>query len=162
MKDFREEQRFNQIWVWVILIAPMVMVFSQFAIAFTDKEGFKHEDIIALSSLILLFTSLIIWFRRMVLITTISEKGIYIRYKGLFTKKHFPKSDIVKVELVTYDPLWHYGGWGLRYSSKRGWCYNVAGDKGCKLTLKNGKAVMIGTQQSKEMQEVMNALNYPL
>ena len=161
MKGFREEQRFNQIWVWAILIAPMVMVISQFAIALTDKDGFKTEDGIALASLILFFTLLIIWFRRIVLETIITEEGIKIHYKGLFTKKHFPKSDIIKVELVTYDPLWQYGGWGLRYSSKRGWCYNVSGDKGCKLTLKNGKAVMIGTEQSEEMQNVLSALNYP-
>lgn len=162
MKEFREEQRFNQIWVWAILIAPMVMVLSQFTIDIIDKKEFETEDIIGITFVTLIFTGLIIWFRRIKLETIISEKGIDIRYNGLFTKKHFPKSDIVKVELVTYDPLWHYGGWGLRYSTKRGWCYNVAGDKGCKLTLKNGKAVMIGTQQSEEMQTVLNTLKYPL
>lgn len=95
MKEFREEQRFNQIWVWAILIAPMVMVISQFAIALIDKDGLKTEDGIALSSLILVFTLLIIWFRRILLETIITEEGIKIHYKGLFTKKHFPKSDII-------------------------------------------------------------------
>lgn len=161
MKEFKEEQRFNQIWVWAILIAPIVMVISQFAIAFTDREEFKTEDIIALSSLIVVFTVLIIWFKRMVLETVISAEGINIHYKGLFTKKQFPKSKIMKAELVTYDPLWHYGGWGLRYSSKRGWCYNVAGDKGLKLTLSNGKTVMIGTQQPEEIDSVLKSFQYP-
>lgn len=161
MKEFKEEQRFNQIWVWAILIAPIVMVISQFAIAFTDREEFKTEDIIALSSLIVVFTVLIIWFKRMVLETVISAERINIHYKGLFTKKQFPKSKIMKAELVTYDPLWHYGGWGLRYSSKRGWCYNVAGDKGLKLTLSNGKTVMIGTQQPEEIDSVLKSFQYP-
>lgn len=161
MKEFKEEQRFNQIWLWAILIAPIVMVISQFAIAFTDREEFKTEDIIALSSLIVVFTVLIIWFKRMVLETVISAEGINIHYKGLFTKKQFPKSEILKAEIVTYDPLWHYGGWGLRYSSKRGWCYNVAGDKGLKLTLSNGKTVMIGTQQPEEIDSVLKSFQYP-
>lgn len=162
MKEFKEEQRFNQIWVWAILIAPMVMVLSQLAIAITGKEEFKTEDIIAFPFLILVFTVLIIWFKRMVLETVISAEGINIHYKGLFTKKQFPKSEILKAEIVTYDPLWHYGGWGLRYSSKRGWCYNVAGDKGLKLTLSNGKTVMIGTQQPEEIDSILKSFQYPL
>lgn len=86
----------------------------------TDDKGIQDEDIITLISISIIFTGLIVWFRRLVLQTSVTEQGIKIHYRGLFTKKNFPKADILKAELVTYDPLWNYGGWGLRYSSKRG------------------------------------------
>ncbi len=162
MKEFREEQRFTQIFVWVILIAPMVMVLSQFVMVLTDDKGIQDEDIITLISISIIFTGLIVWFRRLVLQTSVTEQGIKIHYRGLFTKKNFPKADILKAELVTYDPLWNYGGWGLRYSSKRGWCYNVAGDKGLKLTMSNGKVVMIGTQKTDELNSALTSMHYPV
>ena len=62
------------------------------------------------------------------------------------------RSDIEKMEVITYRPIIDYGGWGVRFGRK-GMAYNVSGNIGLLISRKNGKTILIGTQKPDEMKE---------
>ena len=77
--------------------------------------------------------------------TEVRHCGLYIRFKPFHRKwMIFEFESIQKVEPVIYKPLMDYGGFGIRYS-KKGKAYNVSGNKGAFLTLKNEMTVLIGS-----------------
>ena len=59
-------------------------------------------------------------------------------------------TEIVRLEARTYSALREYGGWGIRgWGGKR--AYNVSGNRGVELTLKDGHKVMIGSQRAEDL-----------
>lgn len=56
----------------------------------------------------------------------------------------------MSVESVIYNPIGDWGGWGIRYNS-RGRAYNMYGNEGVEVTLKNGKVILFGTQRPDEL-----------
>ncbi len=61
--------------------------------------------------------------------------------------KVIKKEDILKAEDVKYSPLLDWGGWGIKISFK-GIAYTMYGNRGVKLTMKNGKIILLGSQKS--------------
>ena len=86
------------------------------------------------------------WMR---LIVEVHDQEVSIRYVPLTSKKISLES-IQDVEARTYNPLREYGGWGIRSRSNRK-AYNVSGNQGVELTLKDGRKVMIGSQKAEEL-----------
>lgn len=59
-------------------------------------------------------------------------------------------SEIAHFEARTYSPLREYGGWGIRgFGSNR--AYNVSGNHGVELVLKDGRKVLIGSQRADDL-----------
>jgi hypothetical protein len=67
-----------------------------------------------------------------------------------FRRKVIPVQDIVEYEPRTYRPILEYGGWGIRFGP-RGWAYNVSGNRGVQLRLRDGKRILIGSQKADEL-----------
>ena len=58
-----------------------------------------------------------------------------------------------------YKPLKEYGGWGIKYGMGRvGKAYNVKGNIGMQLELKNGQKVLFGTQRADAFQRAMEKM----
>lgn len=55
-------------------------------------------------------------------------------------------ADITRAEAVTYSPLGEYGGWGIRGMGKNT-ALNASGNRGVRLTLRDGRRVLIGSQR---------------
>ena len=72
-----------------------------------------------------------------------------------FVKKEFQWSEIQKSKVVNYGFV---GGWGIRLFTKYGTVYNIRGNKGLAIELKNGKKYLIGTQKEEEMKKFINGL----
>lgn len=125
------------------MIIPITILFSEII----KENQFKIESLFVLGAVLIVTVLSLVWLKRMQLETTINSEEIAIKYRALFTKKRFRFSEINCAEVITYSPFMDYGGWGIKYSFKRGWCYNVSGDKGILIKLNNGKMVLIGTQQ---------------
>lgn len=160
MIEFKEEQRFNQAWVWVIAIVPVIMVIAEFSIIFTQKDKVETSDLITMAIVLLVLLLTLFWLKKMRLVTSININEICFHYKALMRKpKVIDWNDIISTEVVKYDPLMEYGGWGIKYSFKRGWCYNVAGDYGLRIKLKNGKSILLGTQQPDELKRFLTDNN---
>lgn len=71
----------------------------------------------------------------------------------------FKRNDIEKFEVREYKPIKEYGGWGVKVGNKKtGKAYNVSGNIGLQLYLKDGKKVLIGTQRGDAIQRAMNKM----
>lgn len=79
--------------------------------------------------------------------TEVRDSGVFIRFRPFHLKWVRFKFDIIeKSEIHTYRPLKDYGGWGIRYGRTGYKAYNVNGNKGILLKLKNGKTILIGSK----------------
>ena len=160
MKVFKEEQRFRQVWLMVLLgfslLVPVGLIINEYIkynTSMTTNE-FLGSLIGIIASVLLIFI-----FK---LSTRIDEKGIHYQFFPFhFSMKTLLWSEITKAEVRTYDPIGEYGGWGLRYSfnKKKGNAVNVSGDIGIQLTLKNGKKLLIGTQKKEAVSSVLKTYN---
>ena len=94
------------------------------------------------------------------LITRIRQEGIYYRFYPFHLKeKHIPTEEILSYEVRQYKPITEYGGWGIRNGGKKyGKAFNVSGNMGLQLYLKNGKKLLIGTGKPAEIGKAMEAL----
>ena len=82
------------------------------------------------------------------------EGSIQIRYVPL-TSRRIPFGEIERFEARTYSPIREYGGWGLRGWGMDRRAYNVSGNRGVELTLRDGGRVMIGSQRSEELAQAI-------
>ena len=160
MKVFKEEQRFRQVWLMVLLgfslLVPVGLIIREYI---KDNTSMTTNEF--LGSLIGIIASVLLIFI-FKLSTRIDEKGIHYQFFPFhFSMKTLLWSEITKAEVRTYDPIGEYGGWGLRYSfnKKKGNAVNVSGDIGIQLTLKNGKKLLIGTQKKEAVSSVLKTYN---
>lgn len=147
---FTEKQRFNQWWLWVLLIissvAPVIILYKEFTSS-TSTSG-------SLSALIILFLVTVL-FVVLKMKTTITQKSIQLVYFP-FVWKTINIDDIASMEVINYGFV---GGWGIRLWTSYGTVYNVRGNKGLHIKLKNGKQLVIGTQKPEELENVVEQLN---
>ena len=125
-----------------------------------------HMEIIF--AVILVFMGVLIFFMsRLTLVVTINKEGISAEFTPfLMKKKHIAKTEIERYEMRKYRPILEYGGWGFRalgrrYSLRRrkwGIAYNVKGNIGLQLYLKNGNKILIGTQNPTGIERAMKKL----
>ena len=156
MKVFKEEQRFTQTWLIVLLafslIVPIVIIIKE--IMTEDIIVSIKQNIVIIFALIIAITP-IFFFK---LTTRIDEKGVYYQFFPFhFSLKLISWNEISKAYIRTYNPISDYGGWGLKggWSKSKGKALNVSGDIGMQLVLKNGKKLLIGTKKSDEIKQVL-------
>ena len=88
----------------------------------------------------------------------VTGDGIYYRYIPFINKYRLIKPVEIKFyETRQYKPLKEFGGWGIRYSRRqRTMCYNVRGNLGLYIELRNGKRILFG---SKDPHKLKNAID---
>jgi hypothetical protein len=159
MKIFKEQQRFTQTWL-IILLAMSIIVPIGIMIQEYAKENTKmttNEFVLTLVGI--LVSVLFIFFFK--LTTRIDEKGIHYQFFPFhFSLRRISWSEINSVNVRNYDPIGEYGGWCLKggslWNKAKGKAINISGDIGIQLTLKNGKKLLIGTQKESEVKRVLN------
>lgn len=156
---FRETQRFNQPWLWIILALPMV---AAIAIPLAT-EGLLHmEDFIGVG----ITAAIILLMRLTKLETRLDSTGITVRFFPFHRKpRFFPLDNIASMEVTSYRPIRDYGGWGLRVGAK-GAAFNTSGKNGMLvgfreaqwLVLGKQKNLMIGTQHPEALTKAIEEL----
>ena len=158
---FSEKQRFTQWWLWLILIGTIAIPFYEaisrliFGKAFGDKPA-SDAGIL----LLIVFTLLIIVFFRSISLTTqISDEGIACKlFPFHLSFRVFKWSEISNCYVRNYKPIMEYGGWGIKYGVG-GLAYNISGNMGIQLELKNGRRILIGTQQAEEVDRIIQQIS---
>lgn len=155
MRIFKEEQRFNQWWLYAVY----VLVLAVLGIGiYKNSDGFTnfHSPILVLSLLAAtLPMGLILW---MQLITRIDHEGILVKFSPFgFSEKFFQWKEIKECYVRKYNPLTEYGGWGIRGIGKKK-AYNVSGYFGIQIVTRDNKSFLIGTIKPEEARTVL--LNY--
>lgn len=143
-RRFTEEQLFP-VWAYVILAA--VGVISAATVTAATRRlapGMIQIAVFALATNLLYLR------------TQITQGEIVLTFGALFPlyRRRIALADIASAESVTYSPLAEYGGWGIR-----GWGRNVAlnaqGDRGVRLTLRDGRRILIGSQQPERLKTAL-------
>ena len=151
---FRESQRFNQLWIWLIIILIGCFGWWGFAqqiilgLPFGDRPA---PDAVMIVIWLLCGIGLPLLLATCRLVTEVRADGLYIRFVPLhLTWRRFGFDDIASCEARTYRPLLEYGGWGIRWGPS-GRAYNVRGNRGVQLVLSTRKRLLIGSQQADEL-----------
>ena len=157
---FTEEQRFGQIWLWLVLIGMDVAYFTMFFAQFfgpVPPRPSGPADLFGMALGALLCLGITALFVSLKLITRVTNQGISVQFKPLHQKPvifHF--SDIREYSVRTYRPILEYGGWGIKRGSG-GLAYNVSGNKGLQLVFKDGRKILIGTQKPEQFGTILNS-----
>lgn len=154
---FNETQRFRQWWIFVIIVFS-IGAWGYAFIQSLHAEGTEKaapDYIMILTSLAPIILVAMIFALR--LSTRVRNDGVYYQFKPFqFKEKHIKPEEINRFEVRKYSPLKEYGGWGIRAGGKKyGKAYNVSGNMGLQLYLKNGKKLLIGTQKPREFERAM-------
>jgi hypothetical protein len=159
---FTERQKFNQWWIWLILLAIngffILGVFKQLVIGqqFGDKP-MNNTELLIIAGLTFMLSILFLNFR---LETQIKKDGIYVRFFPFHIAfKHYTWDIIAKSYVRQYSAITEYGGWGLRLGLfGKGKAYNVSGDKGLQLEFTNNKKLLIGTNMAETLTETLSSI----
>ena len=141
---FREEQRFRQPWLWLIVLGAAGIAW--YAAVGQLVLGRPFGDRPASDGLLLVFllafgVGLPLFFRALRLVTVVDAGGVHFRFIPFqMAARVIPPEYISSYAARTYRPLVEYGGWGIR-SGRGGDAYNVSGDRGVQFVLAGGKRV---------------------
>ena len=90
------------------------------------------------------------------LVTEVHLGDLRLSMHGLWSIRKIPLAGIGSAEIVTYDPVKDYGGYGIRLSP-RGRAYIASGNRGVRLTLMKGMKVPLGSQRPQELAQAIAA-----
>lgn len=158
MKVFIEKQRFNQLWlILLIIISAIVPIGIIMGTYLKDPTSFSASELALVLGVIIIASGLIFVFK---LNTRIDEKGIYYKFFPFHIKyKTIEWNEVDNAYIRTYDAISEYGGWGLKggalWNKSKGTAINVSGDIGIQLELKNGKKLLIGTQKKEQVESIL-------
>ena len=152
---YREVQRPRQIWVWIMVIGITIMTWYGFIqqIFLDTPFGDQPAPNGVLIVLWLLFGVVfpVLFLGIMKLIIEVREDGLYIRFIPFhFQYKQYLFKDIQYCESIIYSPLKRFGGWGISFNTKGEVVYNMSGNQGIELNLRN-KNIVIGTRRPDEL-----------
>lgn len=153
---FIEEQKFRQWWIWIIVVIVLfIPIFTSWQLIKQSHPDALPVAIIGCTAPILVFIMLF----SCKLKTEIDEYYISYRFVPFhFSAKKIYWEDVEHVYVTSYSPLRDFGGWGIRYSFRKGKAFNVSGNIGLQLILKNGKKILFGTQKKNALEDVMKIL----
>ena len=159
---FAENQKFNQWWLWLLLLSInlfMIYGFYEQVInghRFGDKPMSNTGQTIALTATL----ALSVFFLIIKLQTIVKEDGIYYRFFPIHRAyRKFTWDKLKFVFVRQYSPLSEYGGWGLRFGiSGTGKAVNVSGNKGLQLVFADNKKLLIGTNKPEAFIEVLSEI----
>ena len=139
---FEENQKFTQWWLWLILLY------------FPFSALFIHNTPVNYTYVLIGFAIPLIFYLFQLRIK-VDKNGLHYQFFPLHFKLHTINIDeIEKIEALEYKPISEYGGWGIKYGFK-GKCYNVSGNKGVKVFLKNGTNILFGSQRHVELEKAL-------
>lgn len=162
MRVFTETQRFNQIWLWVILLGvDALMLHKLYPALIQIGETNSEMDSGTIISLIMAPTVLIlinIFIFIIRLDTKYDSDGITYRFwPVMFSYKTIKLEDIESYKVKNINPIFTFGGWGYRRRIGK-LLLNTRGKYGIEIKRKEGITITLGTQKPESIKEVMNYL----
>ena len=157
---FREVQKFNQWWLWSIVIGAN-LVLLVIIVVLLVKQPFGDKPSVKLLLLLAAGVSIVptVLFLNFRLETQVKQDGVYARFFPLHLSwQKYGWNTIAESYVRQYDPLGEYGGWGIRWNGS-GKAFNVAGNKGLQLVFADNKKLLIGTNKPEELAETLKRID---
>jgi hypothetical protein len=154
--EFIESQRFTKKWHIVLIVGIILLtISSNFD---TLISAINTSDFGLLLKLIGSLLVGVFLFFFLQLKTSINLVGIHYQFIPFHRKKRsITWNEIETIAVITYRPLFDYGGWGIRMKSLDGSniALNISGKIGIYMQLKNGNKLLIGTQKKLEAETIV-------
>ena len=150
---FQETQRFRQIWIWALILGISGFSISSLFLL-EDKAPLTFVDLAFPLGMILLLNILFLSFT---LSTRIEADSLSYRFFPFTRWRTFRFEEIENLELVEYNGLWEYGGWGIKWNGDT-WSYTTGGKWGI-LVKTADKKFLLGTQQPEQVKQVIAEFN---
>jgi hypothetical protein len=158
---FKEEQRFKNPLLWVFASALFLLVTGLFGYGMVQQIVLGHpwgnkpmpDDRLAIIGIIqfIVVAGVFVIFFVARLITEVRSDGVYICFVPFHRSfRRIPFETLKTYEACTYRPIRDAGGYGI-HRGRKGWAYNVSGNRGVQLELVGGKKILIGSQRTDEL-----------
>ena len=163
-----ETQRFDQVWIWLLLSAIAVITIGNLVFGmyqeFVLGKPFSHGEFLSKGTWLMIWIIgvgatigpiLLLWSAR--LVTNVGPRHLTVRFAPFHRRpRDIDLDDVSSVEAVSYSALREHGGWGLRVT-RHGRAYTVRGNRGVRLTFRDGKQLLIGSQRPDELATAIEA-----
>ena len=146
---FQETQRFRQIWIWALILGISGFSISSLFLL-EDKEPLTLGDLAFPLGMILLLNILFLSFT---LTTRIEANSLSYRFFPFTRWRTFRFEEIEALDLIEYNGLWEYGGWGIKWNGDT-WSYTTGGKWGILVQTKK-KKILLGTQTPEEAKKAI-------
>lgn len=144
MHVFKEEQKFNQWWVYAIVF--FTGAGSTISI-YNETDGFTNFKEAGPILFGLFLIGIMVYLFSLRLKTKISKVGIEANFRPLsLFKREYRWNEIASCHVRKYSAITEYGGWGIRglFPTK---AYTVRGSYGIQIVTKDNVHFLIGTQK---------------
>lgn len=142
--EYRESQKFNQWWLWLLNIA---LLLGLVLVGYTSWTGGGDLLSSAIGPIVMAVTMILL--ATIELRTVISEDGLEVKFWP-FGRRRIFKSEIKSARVRKYSPLREFGGWGYRIGPG-GKAFNMQGNMGLQLEMRDGDKLLIGTRKPEEL-----------
>jgi hypothetical protein len=165
---FQEEQRFRQVWLWVLLlsvfsistgttlwVAVRQLVYGEVV----GKNPMSDPALLAFTVFTLALNFGLIWLMYAArLRVEVSTAGLFVYFFPFHWRVHqIALNDVSSYGVVVYHAFAEYGGWGIR-KRPRATAYNVSGDRGVRIYYANHYHYLIGSQRPRELADALEYL----
>lgn len=151
---FKEEQKFKQWWLWLLIIGLNAFAIYNLVSNSINKNSIETATIV--SAIVMVLVA--IFFYIMNLKTKIYNDRIEIKFLPFGIHKVYNLKDVEQLEIIKYNPILEYGGWGIRFGA-----YNISGNMGLKIHYKKTNfidSILIGTQKEEELSKIIKSIQH--
>ena len=160
-----EVQRFQQPWLWIVVGALSGLIIGVFGYGLVQQLVFGRpwgdhplSDtallVVAAINILAFGIGLPLSLMLLKLVTEVTRHEIFIALSPI-VRRHIRFQEIRSLRAKTYRPIRDYGGWGYRAGRKGSRAYNARGDRGVEIELRDGRIVMIGSQQAEALERAI-------
>jgi len=165
---FSEEQLFTQKWLWLLLIGATLVsivptvfgIYSQEILKVPWGNNPAEKGVLYLILLfeLVIMGGIILLIYKIRLKVEIKTDSLRFSFPPLARKwRCIKKEEIDRFEVRKYRPFGEYGGWGIKGNNKNK-AYNISGNVGLQLHLKNGRKILFGTQEGQAIEYAMKKM----
>ncbi|RIW13928.1 hypothetical protein D0X99_13975 [Algoriphagus lacus] len=146
---FKETQRFKQIWIWAVLVGVTAISLWELFFIESSKPTESWGKALPLVILFLVFALLL----NLKLKIRIDSESLKFSFYPIIRERKYQFEDIDSMELIEYNGLLEYGGWGIKWNLNS-WSYTTGGRHG--ILVKTGnKKFLLGTHKPEEAKKAL-------
>lgn len=150
---FKETQKFNSPWLWLILCGLLALRITGKLVALSQSSIAEVVSLFVQDIGLWMLLLVIVFIGISKLKTEITDTGIQLSFFPLLGQRTYRWDELSAVYIRKYT-ISEFGGWGWRRSYGKNWAYTTSGKHGLQLIFKNGKKVLVGTHQVEALQEL--------
>lgn len=161
---YREVQYFPKWLYWLLCLSLgpscLMLVYGMYQQMVLHRPFGDNPGSDLMLILVFIFElAMLVFLIQLRLTTVVTDQELLVQMQPLhFRPVKVKLTDVRQIEVVTYNALGDFGGWGIRYG-KGGKIYNAQGNKAVCISYLSGTNLMIGSQRSEELMAAIKRIH---